>query len=553
MLEEGNNIEPDQAKNVLGKTGTSGESLRRRYVSRFIIYSTIAILIVGTMLGWFLANSIRLELVEAYGHSTAAQVNAAVRSFLSIDDLKKPLKGKRYREFRKNMDVITAGTGVVEIKIWRPDGTIVFSEDRSQVGKKFSGNRHFQEAVKGQFNSEFSDLSELHHKEDRKKYSSLVEVFHPLYLTKSNRVNGVFQIFLSPALINKHIGRTMRSLAMAMGSLGFLLIVFAQVSSRIMKNRNDQLTKLTAELEKKTSDLQQGEARFRAITDTANDAILSIDLTGQIISWNPASEKIFGYSSSEVLGKNITILVPQHWRNAHEQAVARLAAGGASRLSGKTRELTALRKNGDEFPITLSLAESKTRKAHTFIGMIRDITERKMREEKLKYLSTHDQLTNLYNHGAFFDFLEQEVERSKRHGSRFSLLMLDLDHFKKVNDTFGHHVGDTVLSEVAARIKRACRAADIVSRYGGEEFTVIMPEADLDSTLNGAERIRHEIVASDITHVGDQAVNITISIGVATFPENTSSGQKLVELADANLYAAKKSGRDRVSWDSEAA
>ncbi|HEB12732.1 MAG TPA: diguanylate cyclase [Actinobacteria bacterium] len=553
MLEEGNNIKPDQAKNILGENETSGESLRRRYMSRFIIYSTLAILIVGAMLGWFLANSIRLELVEAYGHSTAAQVNAAVNSFLTRDDLKKPLKGKRYREFSKDMDVITTGTGVVEIKIWGRDGTIIFSEDRSQVGKTFSGNRHFRKALKGRFTAEFSNLSELHHKADRKKYAGLVEVYHPLHLTKNNRVDGVFEVYLSPALINKHIGRTLRSLAVAMGSLGFLLIIFAQVSSRMLRNRNDQLTKLTGELEKKTGDLQQSEARSRAISDTANDAILSIDLKGQITSWNPASEKIFGYSSSEVLGKNITILVPQHWRNAHEQAIARIAAGGASRLSGKTRELTALRKNGEEFPITLSLAESKAHDARIFIGMIRDITERKAREEKLKYLSTHDQLTDLYNHGTFFDFLEQEVERSKRHSQQFSLLMLDLDHFKKINDTFGHHVGDTVLSEVAARIKRACRTADIASRYGGEEFIVIMPETDLESALNGAERIRHEIAASAITRVGEQAVNITISIGVTTFPQDTSSEQKLIELADANLYAAKKSGRDRINWGGQAA
>ncbi|WP_009631638.1 diguanylate cyclase [Synechocystis sp. PCC 7509] len=164
----------------------------------------------------------------------------------------------------------------------------------------------------------------------------------------------------------------------------------------------------------------------------------------------------------------------------------------------------------------------------------------------LKNLAILDELTGLYNRREFNSQLKNELERSGRFGHYFSLLMLDIDYFKKLNDTYGHQVGDLALQTIAALLKQEFRALDVVGRYGGEEFVVILPETSAFSAYTVAERIRQLISNSALFTNEQQTINVTISGGVATFPIDGGTQEALIYAADQALYAAKRSGRNQI-------
>lgn len=172
-------------------------------------------------------------------------------------------------------------------------------------------------------------------------------------------------------------------------------------------------------------------------------------------------------------------------------------------------------------------------------------------QSALEELSTHDALTGLYNFRVLHRRLLEEEERSRRYGHPFSLLMLDIDYFKAVNDTHGHLAGDEALRAVAALIRRVVRPVDLVARYGGEEFTLVLPETPSPGARAMAERIREMIATNPIPLPSGQTVNLTASIGVASYPEDAESAEKLIGAADQALYTAKSSGRNRVCSSGE--
>ncbi len=168
------------------------------------------------------------------------------------------------------------------------------------------------------------------------------------------------------------------------------------------------------------------------------------------------------------------------------------------------------------------------------------------RAEHAEEQASRDGLTGLYNHRMFYTLLEQERARSDRFGRPLSLLMIDIDHFKRVNDIHGHLTGDAVLKGLSDLLSRQARAIDRVCRYGGEEITVILPETDAPAAVSIAERLRATVEHQPFDIEGGKTVGITVSIGVATYPAQGISGEALVSAADSALYAAKQGGRNRV-------
>jgi diguanylate cyclase (GGDEF)-like protein len=171
---------------------------------------------------------------------------------------------------------------------------------------------------------------------------------------------------------------------------------------------------------------------------------------------------------------------------------------------------------------------------------------------RLAQLAVTDGLTGLYNHRHLHERLTLEVERSQRSGLPLSLLMLDVDHFKQFNDTFGHPAGDEVLRQLARVLTDTRRANDVVARYGGEEFAVILVDTAKFTAAKVAERVRERIAAHDFSEAAQKASKISVSIGVATFPEDGTDAEGLVRSADTALYAAKRAGRNRVVLYTEA-
>jgi diguanylate cyclase (GGDEF)-like protein len=166
--------------------------------------------------------------------------------------------------------------------------------------------------------------------------------------------------------------------------------------------------------------------------------------------------------------------------------------------------------------------------------------------EALRTQSIKDPLTGLYNRRYLTEILDREIRRAVRSEQSLGILMLDLDHFKTFNDTYGHDAGDAVLRETASFLSKSIRVEDIVCRFGGEEFVVILPTADLNAAHARAERIRSKLRELTVLHQGQSLGMITVSVGVAALPQHGTSPQKLLDAADAALYRAKREGRDRV-------
>ncbi len=175
-----------------------------------------------------------------------------------------------------------------------------------------------------------------------------------------------------------------------------------------------------------------------------------------------------------------------------------------------------------------------------------EIAERKDMETELKRLALHDPLTGIYNRQAMEQRAESEIVRARRYRHPLSVFMIDIDHFKRINDTYGHSAGDAVLIAFADNLGSTTRSIDILARYGGEEFVVLLPESNLETALQLAERIREQISAMPVSiHDGEQ-LHVTISIGVASLSEHADTFDALLDDADKAMYAAKASGRNCV-------
>jgi diguanylate cyclase (GGDEF)-like protein/PAS domain S-box-containing protein len=329
------------------------------------------------------------------------------------------------------------------------------------------------------------------------------------------------------------------------------VIAFARRTRRAIVRKNAELE---SRVEERTAALARSEARTTAIVNTAVDAIITIDEAGVIRSINPATERIFGFEEGELIGRDVSLLMADEDRTHHASHMRRYAESGEARILGSGRETIARRKDGTIFPIDISVSEAKVGDDRLFVGLIRDITERKRVEAELQAAkavaeeaATHDPLTGLWNHNRIIEILIEEMSRGDRQGQPVSLAMLDLDHFKHVNDTHGHVVGDEVLREIARRLERAIRVYDSVGRFGGEEFMIVLPGTDRVEAEQAAERIRAEISHEPVLTTAG-TLQVTGSLGVVTHVgELVSDATALLVAADGALYDSKESGRDRVT------
>lgn len=288
-------------------------------------------------------------------------------------------------------------------------------------------------------------------------------------------------------------------------------------------------------------------ATMRAITDSANDAVIMVNPEGDISFWNPAAERMFGYESAAILGKNPhMLLAPENYRREYEAAFPHFQNTGQGNAIGRTVELKALKKDGRQIFIELSLSALQRPDGWHAVGIVRDITERKRTEAKLSLMATTDDLTGIWNRRYFMNAMAREIERVRRHGHVFSVLMLDIDHFKAINDRYGHASGDAVLKHLVSVVKEILRQTDITGRLGGEEFGMLLPETHLDGAVQLAERVRSTIEKSPAHH-GGRDICYTVSIGVAAYQKGAADSVDTMLLkADNALYAAKEAGRNRV-------
>jgi diguanylate cyclase (GGDEF)-like protein/PAS domain S-box-containing protein len=291
--------------------------------------------------------------------------------------------------------------------------------------------------------------------------------------------------------------------------------------------------------------IREREARYRAVFDSVNDAIISADGAGDIVDWNPGAERIFGYSKIEACGRSIALLMPARHHTGHFNGIERIQTGGEKHVIGKTVELEGRRKDGSEFPMELSLSEWHVADQMFFTAVIRDITESRRLKEELQQQATTDELTKVSNRRNFLKLALPELTRAIRLKRTLAIVLIDIDHFKDVNDTLGHAVGDQVLMTFTKICQKNIREIDLFARFGGDEFVLLLPEAGPEQAHVVTERIRTAITVTPFD-LGGTLVSITISSGIANLSGDEETFDELLSRADQALYRAKKTGRNQV-------
>jgi diguanylate cyclase (GGDEF)-like protein/PAS domain S-box-containing protein len=293
----------------------------------------------------------------------------------------------------------------------------------------------------------------------------------------------------------------------------------------------------------------ESERRFRGIVESASDAIVTFDEGRNILIANPAAEAMLGYGKGKLNGCSLRELIPSKYGNTWEQ----IKRYGASRRVPAVRsavELTVLSKSGKEIPVHVSMAEKRAGGKKTVTAILRDVSAQKALEEELRLLSITDPLTQLYNRRHFHSLAHQELDRARRTKAVFSLILADIDYFKRYNDAYGHVEGDRVLRKTADVLRKNFRTMDVCFRMGGEEFMVLLPETPAAGAVVAAERFRKRFLALEFRPVpAGKPVTMSVSIGVSAYAERMTV-EDLVRFADLAMYAAKNGGRNRtVGYD----
>jgi diguanylate cyclase (GGDEF)-like protein/PAS domain S-box-containing protein len=296
------------------------------------------------------------------------------------------------------------------------------------------------------------------------------------------------------------------------------------------------------QLDNRDAALRENEMRMRAVLDNVVDGILTIDAQGVIESCNPAAKRIFTLGNNDIAGKNITSLFAEAClKDFHnycgldlQNPIDVLHTNGACELIGK-------RVDHSNFPIEIALSRMQVADMQLFIVVVRDITERKRAEERLVYLANYDELTGLPNRTLFHDRLHQAVAHAKREQRLVAVLFFDLDHFKKINDTLGHHVGDQLLVGAAARLSSSVRELDTVARLGGDEFMVILEGIKHVDEVTDIVTNLLEALEKPFMLEGQEAF-VAASAGIAIYPFDDVDINNLVKNADTAMFRAKEHG-----------
>jgi len=287
--------------------------------------------------------------------------------------------------------------------------------------------------------------------------------------------------------------------------------------------------------------LKQSEAKAKAISDSSIDGIIVIDGKGFITYFNHASEKIFGYKAEEAVGKELhNFLVSENARKEYYKKLPDFEKTGQCRVVGKVLEVTGTRKDRSRFPVELSISSFQLNGQWYSAGSIRDITERKKIEELLLTASITDPLTGLMNRRGFFNFAEKQIEIFKRSKRNLTVLFLDLNGLKEINDNFGHNAGDQALLDTADILRKTFRSSDIIARIGGDEFTVLI----IDPQSPDIEKIISSKIKNNLTIHNEKMkreYNLSASMGFAHLdPFCSSSIDALLVKADALMYEDKQ-------------
>lgn len=289
----------------------------------------------------------------------------------------------------------------------------------------------------------------------------------------------------------------------------------------------------------------------RVILDNVADGIITTDRQGIVESFNNSAARIFGYAAHGVIGQFVNQIMPGLHAEQRDQEITP-TSGMLARVIGKRREVDGKRSDGTVFPMELTVSRVLHNRQLKLIALVNDISERRLNEEKIQRLTFYDPLTELPNRRLLMDRLHRALTTCARSGSLGALLLLDLDHFKNLNDTHGHDAGDLLLCQVAQRLRRCARESDTVARLGGDEFVIVLEDLDHD-TQEAASCAR--LVGENILALLSQTYLLngvehysSPSIGITLFNKSIETVDALLKRADVAMYQAKAAGRNTLQF-----
>ena len=305
---------------------------------------------------------------------------------------------------------------------------------------------------------------------------------------------------------------------------------------------------------KRDRELRHSQAWIHSISNGVLDvrhALMSLDSHGILQGWNTGIRNLTGFEADATIGRSYATFYPEGDMLGHrvQERLRDADQTGWNLEEGWLRRSDGERYWGSCLIVPIEAADDGPGAEHAYSLVIRDISDRREADEALRRSVWSDHLTGLANRRAFFDVASAAMPRCARAGQTAVIVLLDADHFKSVNDTHGHAAGDAVLRHLAAGLLASFKSTDVVARFGGEEFVVLLTGGTIDSARGAAERFRAHMATNPVTVDGVQ-VRCTVSAGVAGCTDGLSGVDELLRRADIALYAAKAAGRDRVAvWD----
>ena len=503
-----------------------------------------------------------VTLSSYYRHTTIEQlIELEERSYLSLTQTIANTIWPRYHDFLKKAELLpraqlvkhplsetlrsdvaemVQGLPILKIKIFDTKGKTLFSTDSTQTGKvKPTNYPGSKVALTGKVISKISDREKFHKIDGSDAYDlKVLSSYLPIKRGPGNKVVGVIEIYtdITDTLseIEDKQFKVIGIVLVILGLLYLVLYIFIAKANKILIRQHKELKQAT-----------EVSSRFGRLLDCSSNEIYIFNADNfYFIHVNKGGCDNLGYSIEELYEMKAWDLNPGISQNEFLSYLEPLCKQGHKQLNF---EAIYKRKDGSTYPVEVRLQLSSLEAPPVYVAMVLDISERKKAEDQLNYLAYYDNLTGLPNRRLFIDRLQQAMKEANRNEQLVAVLFVDLDRFKKINDSMGHETGDILLKEAAHRLRNCVRASDTVARLGGDEFTLVLSSMEhANDAINVAEQILENF--SRPFHIKSLDLFISASIGITLYPLDDNSADDLLRDADTAMYHAKENGRNNFQF-----